>query len=153
MWQIAYLWNLIPDGAMNFIVHGTLVAGVIGILAGRIGRWITFFRTYAVALKIIGYILLVAGIYLKGGLDTERAWRDRVQKLEAKVAESEKKSRQFNQQLNETVKQKNQVIKDSQRQIQTRIQQSSTQIDRECRVDPEAIAIHNDSARTPGSKR
>jgi hypothetical protein len=147
MWQIQWMWSLIPIGVLHWIINLLLVIGVIGTAASWIAKWIPFVASYRGPVQLIGIICLVLGVYFKGGYSVEQAWRDKVAKLEEQVRASEVKSKAANRQLDVAIKEKNQAIKDKQKSTQSRIQQQSQRIDSECKVDSEVIEILNDSAR------
>ena len=147
MWQFATMWTLLPAGLTHWIVNAMLLAGVIGLAAGWAGRWIPFFDAYARLLKPIGIVLLLVGVYFKGGEATNDAWRNKIADLEAKIAVAESKSKDANAKLSTAVKEKNQAIQESKVVVQSRLKQDAVKIDAECRLDPAAVEILNESAR------
>jgi hypothetical protein len=96
MWQLAFLWSLIPDWLITILVNGLIIVGLIGISAAWIARWVPYFNLYRGPIQLIGIVCLVSGVYFKGGADVERAWRERVKELEAQVAVAEKQSKEAN---------------------------------------------------------
>lgn len=153
MWQFAVMWGLLPAGVTHWIINLMLLAGILGILASWIGRWIPFFSVYARFLKPFGILLFVCGVYLKGGEDVDAAWKARVAELEAKIAVSEQKSKDYNKKLDSAIKEKNTAIKEKDRAIKNRITVVKQQIDKDCVVDSEAVKILNDSAKQPKVKK
>lgn len=147
MWQFAMMWSLLPAGLTHWIVNLMILAGLFGLIANWIGRWIPFFGDYARFLKPLGIVLLLGGVFLKGGETTNNMWLARIADLEAKIKVSEQKSRDANAKLTVAVKEKNQAIQDSKKAVQTRLQQSAKKIDTDCRLDPEAVEILNESAK------
>jgi hypothetical protein len=147
MWQFATMWSILPAGLTHWIVNLMLLAGAVGLLASWIGRWIPFFDAYARLLKPVGIVLLLGGVYFKGGEATNDAWRNKIADLEAKIAVSEAKSKDANTKLSTAVKEKNQAIQESKTVIQSRLKRDAVKIDAECKLDPEAVEILNESAR------
>jgi hypothetical protein len=147
MWQFATMWAMLPAGLTHWIVNLMLVAGAVGLAAGWIGRWIPFFDAYARLLKPIGIVLLLVGVYFKGGEATNDAWRDQIADLEAKIAVSEAKSKDANVKLSSAIKERNQAIQESKTVVQTKLKRDAAKIDAECKLDPEAVEILNESAR------
>ena len=147
MWQLAYLWSLVPDWLITILVNGLIIAGLVGISASWIARWVPYFNLYRGPIQAIGVVCLVLGVYFKGGYSVEMAWRDRVAKLEEQVRISEAKSKQANQDLDRAIKEKKKTAKEVQVVIQERIREVEKKIDAECKVDPSAIEILNDSAK------
>jgi hypothetical protein len=147
MWQFATMWAMLPAGLTHWIVNLMLLAGAVGLLASWIGRWIPFFDAYARLLKPVGIVLLLGGVYFKGGEATNDAWRDRIADLEAKIAVAEAKSKDANAKLSTAVKEKNQAIQESKTVVQTKLKRDAVKIDAECKLDPAAVEILNESAR------
>lgn len=147
MFYVAWMWSLLPTSLLYWIINVVILLGLVGVAAGYIARWIPFFSTYRGPLQILGVILLVLGVWMRGGYDTEMAWRAKVEELEAKIKVAEAKSQQANQDLAKALKDKSKTIKETQIVIQERIKEVEKQIDKECRVDRQAVQILNDSAR------
>lgn len=147
MSQIIWMISLIPDSVLIWIIDIMILAGITGIIAGWLGRWIPFYGTYAKFLKPLGIVLLVFGIYCRGGYDTEMAWRDKVTKLEEQVKESEAKSKETNTVIQKVYVDRVKKVKEVQVVIRERIKEVEKRIDAECKVAPEAVSILNDAAR------
>jgi hypothetical protein len=147
MWQFATIWTLLPTGVTHWIVNLMLLAGVIGLAAGWIGRWIPPVALYSQFLKPLGIVLLVAGVYLKGGEANNDMWLAKIADLEAKIAVTEAKSKDANTKLSTAVKEKNQAIQETKVAIQSRLSRDAVKIDAECRLDSQVVEILNDSAR------
>jgi hypothetical protein len=149
-WLLAW----IPDGVLLYVVHTILIVGAISsflsfFLLHRIVRWFPALAPYHLLLQIVSAVLLVAGIYLKGGYDTEAEWRQRVAELEAKVKESEEKSKEVNEKIVVKYKDRVKVIKDTQIVVQEKIKEVEKLVDAKCEVAPEAVNILNEAAKKP----
>ena len=150
MWYLSF----IPDSLLLYIVNGMLVVGAVGsffsfFLLHRVVRWFPAIAPYHLILQIVSAVILVAGIYFKGGYSVEVSWREKVAELEAKVKASEEASKEANTIIQTKVVEKIKVVKDVQVVIQDRIVKVKEKIDAECKVAPEAITIHNDAAKMP----
>lgn len=93
MWQFQWMLSLIPAEILSLIYWIIIAVGITGIAAGWLGRWIPFYGKYVQLLKPIGVLLVVLGVWLRGGYDVEMAWRDKVKDIENKVAIAEEQSR------------------------------------------------------------
>ena len=96
MWMLAW----VPDSLLLWIVHIVLVAGLIGsflsfFLLHRIVRWFPALAPWHLLIQIVSIVLLVGGVYFKGGYDTEASWRAKVKEAEDKVAIAEQQSQLF----------------------------------------------------------
>ena len=98
-------------------------------------------------------MLLVAGIYFKGGYGVEMEWRSKVAELEAKVAVAEAQSKDAITALDKKTKEKVKIVKEVQVVIKERIKEVEKRIDADCKVDPEAINIINDAAKNQVGKK
>ena len=149
MSQIGWMISLIPDSVLSGIYWAIIAAGITGVLAGWLGKWIPFYGNYVKILQPIGIILLVLGVWLRGGYDTEMAWRDKVAKLEEAVKIAEQKSQETNTVIEEKVIEKTKVIKGKTEYITQYIDkevvknQEIIKYIENCPVPKEIINIHN----------
>jgi hypothetical protein len=152
MGQIQWMLSLIPDAVLNWTYWAIIVAGLTGVLAGWLGRWIPFYGNYVKVLQPVGIVLLVLGVWLRGGYDTEMAWRDKVAKLEEQVKIAEQKSQETNTVIQEKVVEKTKVIKGKTEYITQYIDkeviknQEIVKYIENCPVPKEIINIHNQAA-------
>ena len=154
MWQLTFLWNLIPDWLITWLVNGLVIVGLVGISAAWIARWVPYFNLYRGPIQLVGIVCLVLGVYFKGGADVERAWRERVAKLEAQVAQAEKQSAEANQKLSSQLQQNKKLTQEVKNANQASIRANASKINAECRVPDVAIDLHNKSSqnKTTGAK-
>ena len=148
MWMLSF----VPDSLLYWIVNTILVIGAIGsflsfFVLHKILNKFPALAPYHLLIQIVSIVLLVAGVYLKGGYGVEMAWRERVANLEAKIKVAEAKSEQANIDLAAKQKEKVKVVKEVQVVIKEKIVQVASKIDAECKVDPDAISIINDAAK------
>jgi hypothetical protein len=64
--------SFVPDSFLLYIVNAILIAGAIGtfltfFILHRIVRWFPAIAPYHLILQIVSIVMLVAGVYLKGG--------------------------------------------------------------------------------------
>jgi hypothetical protein len=149
MSQIGWMISLIPDAVLSGIYWAIIAAGITGVLAGWLGKWIPFYGNYVKVLQPIGIVLLVLGVWLRGGYDTEMAWRDKVAKLEEAVKIAEQKSQETNTVIEEKVVEKTKVIKGKTEYITQYLDrevvknQEIIKYIENCPVPKEIINIHN----------
>ncbi len=149
MSQIQWMFSLIPDAVLNWAYWAIIVAGLTGVLAGWLGRWIPFYGNYVKILQPVGIVLLVLGVWLRGGYDTEMAWRAKVAEAEARVAAAEQKSQETNTVIQEKVVEKTKVIKGKTEYITQYLDrevvknQEIIKYIENCPVPKEIINIHN----------
>jgi hypothetical protein len=153
--QIHWMFSLIPDSVLSLIYWAIIAAGITGIIAGWLGRWIPFYGQYAKILKPIGIVLLVLGVWLRGGYDVEMTWRAKVAEMESKVAAAEEKANNKNVEIQERVVEKTKVIREkgkTQIEYVDRIVTQDKEIIKyieQCPVPKIIIDEHNKAATPP----
>jgi hypothetical protein len=154
MWML----TLVPDSFLFYVVNIILIAGAVGtfltfFVIHRIVRWFPAIAPYHLILQIISIVMLVAGVYLKGGYGVEMAWRERAAELEAKVKESEEKAKQVNEKVVVQYRDRVKVVTDTKIVIQEKIKEVEKIVDGQCKVAPEAVIIHNEAAKMPNKDK
>ena len=142
-----WLLHLLPTSLILWIVNIAMIAGAIGILASFFIKFIPFINIYRTPIQIVSIIVFCSGIYWYGGYSTEMIWRDQVAQMEAKVAESEAKSKKFNKVIQKVYVDRVKVVKQDVVVIQEKIREISNTIDKDCKITPEAIDLLNQAAR------
>jgi hypothetical protein len=155
MWQFQWVLSLIPDSFLLWFINILLVVGLAGTVAGFFIKFIPFVNQYRLPVQIVSVILLVAGVYFKGGYANEMAWRDKVKAAEERAAIAEKKAEETNVQIETKIVERVKKVKEVQYVIQEKIVKEKELIDKDCRVPQVAIDIHNDAAknRKPEEKK
>ena len=146
MWQLAYLWNLIPSAVIAWVVNGLIIVGIIGVCVSWIARWIPFVSAYRGPVQLIGVVCLVLGVYMKGGADVEMKWRSQVEDFRAKIAVAEIQSKEVNERLAAEFKKSTKLIEEVKNANKASIRANAVQIDSECRVPDVAISLHNSAS-------
>jgi hypothetical protein len=152
MWQFQWAISLIPDAMLNWIYWAIIAVGLTGVLAGWIGKFIPFYGNYIKILQPIGIILLVLGVWLRGGYDVEMSWRAKVADVEAKIAVAEKQSQETNTVIEQKVVEKTKVIKGKTEYITQYLDREVIKKEEiikyieQCPVPKDIIDIHNQAA-------
>jgi hypothetical protein len=152
MSQIGWIIDLIPDAMLNWIYWAIIVAGITGVLAGWLGKWIPFYGNYVKILQPVGIVLLVLGVWLRGGYDVEMSWRAKVADAEARVAAAEQKSQETNTVIEQKIVEKTKVIKGKTEYITQYLDREVVKKEEiikyieQCPVPKEIIDIHNQAA-------
>jgi hypothetical protein len=109
-----FLLNFIPDALIIWVVNAILISGIVGTIVsfffGFFARFIPQLYAIRMPLQIISLILLIGGVYFKGGVGVEMEWRSRVAEMEAKVAAVEAKSADENVKIVTKIKYKKKII-------------------------------------------
>lgn len=152
MEQLQWMFSIIPDAILNWVYWAIIALGLTGMFAGWLGKFIPFYGKYVGIIKPVGIALLVLGVWLRGGYDTEMAWRAKVAEAESKVAKAEAASKDANAKLEDERNKKVKVRTEYITTVKERIVKDTQIIDAECKVAPEAIKDLNDAAKNPLKK-
>jgi uncharacterized membrane protein YeaQ/YmgE (transglycosylase-associated protein family) len=148
MWMLSF----VPDSLLIWIVNTILVIGAVGsflsfFVLHKLLNKIPALAPYYLLIQVVSAVLLVAGIYFKGGYDVEASWRDKIRIDQEKAALAEAQAKEANVKLDAEIKKKQQVVKENTIVYRDRIREVEKIIDKECKVAPEAIDIHNAAAK------
>ena len=138
------MWLL--DFLPTWIFHLITLAGIGGILASTVLKFIPFISNYKLPIQVASVILLSFGLYMLGGAANQEKWEARVKELEAKIAVSEEQMRTANVALEAKLKEKHLVIQQKEYIIQEKITKVKEQIDAECKVPAAAVDLLNEAA-------
>jgi len=146
--------TFVPDNFLFYVINIILIAGAIGTFLSffvihRIVRWFPAIAPYHLILQIISIVVLVAGVYFKGGYGVEMMWRERAAELEAKVKIAEEQAKVVNETIVVEYRDRVKVVTDTKIVIQEKIKEVEKIVDGQCKVAPEAIVIHNQAAKLP----
>lgn len=148
MWILSWL----PDSLLLYIVNTILIAGLIGsflsfFVLHKILNKFPALAPYHLLIQIVSAVLLVAGVYFKGGYSTEMAWREKLAAAEERARVAEEQAKKVNTEIVTVYKDRVKVVKENVIVYQDRIKEVEKIIDGQCKVAPEAISIHNDAAK------
>jgi len=152
MEQIQWMFSIIPDAILNWVYWAIIAVGITGMFAGWFSKFIPVYGKYIGFIKPIGIVLVVLGVWLRGGYDTEMRWRDKVEEAQAQVAKAEAASKDANAKLEDERNKKAKVRTQYITTVKERIVKDTQIIDAECKVAPEAIKDLNDAATNPVKK-
>jgi preprotein translocase subunit SecF len=147
MWMLTF----IPDSILHAFVNSVFYAGIITSLLGFVFNF-SYLRPYRLIVQVVGIMLLVAGVYFKGGYEVEIQWRARAAELQAKVDAAVVKSQETNTVIKTKVVTKIKRVKEIQVQLQKEIVEKEKIINGECVVPKEAIEILNKAAEGPSKE-
>jgi hypothetical protein len=144
--------SFVPDALLVYIVNAILFAGAIGtfltfFILHRIVRWVPAIAPYHLILQIISIVLLVAGVYLKGGYGVEMEWREKLRIAEDRARAAEEQAKVVNEKIVIQYRDRVKTVKENVIVYQDRIKEVEKIINQECKVAPQVINIHNDAAK------
>ena len=143
MWILKFL----PD----FVFHLIFIAGLLGLGASFVLKFIPFVTQYRVVIQVAASICIAVGLYMEGGISDNAAWEARVADLKLQVAKAEAQSADANQRLATKVADQKAAIAAVQADAHARIKQSAAAMDAVCQVPANVVSILNDAAQ--GAKK
>jgi NADH:ubiquinone oxidoreductase subunit 6 (subunit J) len=142
MWQIMWMLSLIPA----WLWHILLGVSLVTIAATYLLRMIPFMATNAIQLRFVAVLLLTLTVWMEGGIANEAKWQARVQELEARVAAAEKAAVEANGRIETVYVDRVEIVKEIQYVVRKDIANSSSALDANCRIIPQAVDILNQAA-------
>ena len=154
MWMMSF----VPDNLLLYIINAVLLVGAVGsflsfFVLHRILNKFPALAPYHLLIQVVSAVLLVAGIYFKGGYSVEMSWRERVKEAEAKVAVAEEQSKELNIKLEEERKKKQKVKIEYYNTVKTEIKEVEKIINGKCEIDPKVNELLNKAATNPGKAK
>ena len=139
MWILKWL----PD----FVFHLMFLAGLLGLGASFVLKFIPFVTQYRVVIQVAASILIAVGLYMEGAISDNAAWIERVHALEKQVAEAEAKSADANTRLVDTIAKNREKIATNQAAVSQAIQQNIQAINRQCKLTDVSIEMYNQAVQ------
>ena len=147
MWILQWL----PD----WIFYGIFFAGLLGLLATYVMKFIPFVYVYRTPIQAVSVVLIALGTYMSGAISNEEAWQARVKEMEAKVAAAEVQSVKENIKIVEKVVIKTQIVRTRGEDIVKYVDREIVKYDTKfapggvCEIPKEFIKALNDAAEAP----
>ena len=113
MWQITWILGLLPDWFWTVV----LIAGVLGILASWVLKFVPFVSTYRLPIQVGSILALLVGVYFQGVIANEEKWKNEIAALQEKVNEAAVKSNEANVVVQEKVVEKTKIVKEKGQEI------------------------------------
>ena len=94
----------------NWIFYGIFFAGLLGLLATYVMKFIPFVYVYRTPIQAISILAIAIGTFMSGAISNEEAWQTKVKEMEAKVAAAEIESQKENIKVVEKIVKKTEYI-------------------------------------------
>lgn len=139
----------------NWIFYLLFFAGLLGIVATYVMKFIPFVYVYRTPIQVASVILIAIGTYMSGAISNEEAWVARVKEMELKVAAAEVQSAKENVKIVEKVVKKIEVVRVRGDDVVKYIDREIVKYDTKfapggvCEIPKEFIKAHNDAAEAP----
>lgn len=147
-----WLLHFLPDAFLAFVVDAVLLAGVLAtvvtcFLLKHLIRLVPALAPHVRIAQIASVVILLSGVYFKGGYSSEMAWRERVAEMEAKVAAAEQQSQAANVVIDKKGTEKIKIIREKGEIIKQYVDREITKYDNTCAIPNEVVRAHNTAAR------
>jgi len=136
----------------NWIFYGIFFAGLLGLLATYIMKFIPLVYVYRTPIQAVSVLLIAIGTYMSGAISNEEAWQARVKEMESKVEAAAVESAQENVKIVEKVVKKTEYIKTRGQDVVKYIDKEIVKYDTkflpggQCEIPKEFIEAHNKAA-------
>lgn len=152
-----FILHLLPDAFLAFVVDAVLLGGILSTLLTcfflkHVIRLLPTLAPHIKIAQIISVVVLLSGVYFKGGYSSEMAWRERVREMEARVAQAEKESQAANNKLADGGKEKIKIIREKGVIIKQYVDREVTKYDNQCVIPGAVVNAHNAAARNEAIK-
>ena len=148
MWQIMWLFSLLPD----FVYHILLIVGLLAFAGSYLLKMVPFFMQNAFMIRIASMMLIIFCVWIEGGFAVEAKWQARVAELEVKVAAAEKAASDANGKIQTVYVDRVQTVKEIQYVTINQIAKDAAKIDKNCVIDSETINLLNNAAHSGAKK-
>jgi hypothetical protein len=146
-----WILNWLP----NWIFYAIFFAGLLGLLATYVMKFIPFVYVYRTPIQAISILAIVIGTYMSGAISNEESWQAKVKEMELKVAAAEVKSAKENIKIVEKVVTKTEYITRRGQDIIQYVDKEVVKYDTKfapsgvCELPKEFIKAINNAAETP----
>ena len=144
--------SFVPDAWLILAVYGVLASGAALYTFSYFTAFVPPLIPFKEPIRIIGTVLMIAGVYFYGSYDTEAAWRSRVAEAEARVAQAEAVSKNANDKLIKKSAERVQVIKERGTIVRQYIDREVVRYDESCKIPDAVVRAHNAAARNEAIK-
>lgn len=139
---------LLPSSYLLPVINSILAIGVIStlftfIVLDKISPVLTGYNTL---FKIISIIVLLFGVYTKGGYTTEQIWREKLSKVENELKIANEKSTSANALINQTVVTEIKEVKVKGADIIKYVNREVVKYNNTCVIPQSVVNAHNAAA-------
>ena len=144
MWILSF----IPDSFLIWVINTIVIAGAAATIAGFFLKVVPFINRWSSIIQLLGVVLLVSGVYFKGGYSTEMSWRAKAAEMNAQIdkirAASDKASKKVVYKYIERTK----IVKEKSHAIRNQVNNYVTKdADANCTIPESAIVLHDAAAK------
>ena len=140
-----WILNFLPDWIFHFI----LLAGIGGLIASYLMKFIPFVYMYKTPIQLVSVVAIVGSTFMLGAAWNDQAWRDRVAEMEQKVAAAEVKSVEENVKIVTKIVKKTEIVRVKGEEIVKYIDKEIVKYNDRCEIPEDFVKTLNDAAEQP----
>ena len=140
-----WILNFLPDWIFHFI----LLAGIGGLIASYLMKFIPFVYMYKTPIQLVSVVAIVGSTFMLGAAWNDQAWRDRVTEMEQKVAAAEVKSVEENVKIVTKIVKKTEIVRIKGEEIVKYIDKEIVKYNDRCEIPEDFVKTLNDAAEQP----
>jgi hypothetical protein len=148
MWFLSF----IPDSWLNLAVLSILGAGVLIYVLSYFVAFIPTLIPAKEPIRIIGTLLVVAGVYFYGSYDTEMSWRSKIAEQSIAIEKAFEQSKSANAKIENDAKERVKVIYKNATIVKQYIDREIVKYDETCKIPDEVVKAHNAAAKNEAIK-
>ena len=148
MWFLSF----IPDSWLNLAVLSILGAGVLIYVLSYFVAFIPTLIPAKEPIRIIGTLLVVAGVYFYGSYDTEMSWRGKMAEQATAIEKAQEQSKIANAKIENDAKERIKVIYKNATIVKQYIDREVVKYDETCKIPDVVVKAHNAAAKNEAIK-
>jgi len=148
MWFLSF----IPDAWLNLAVLSILGAGVLIYVLSYFVAFIPTLIPAKEPIRIIGTLLVVAGVYFYGSYDTEMSWRGKMAEQATAIEKAQEQSKIANAKIENDAKERIKVIYKNATIVKQYIDREVVKYDETCKIPDVVVKAHNAAAKNEAIK-
>jgi hypothetical protein len=140
------MWIL--DWLPFWIFHLIVLAGLGGIIASIVFKFVPFISQYTLPIQVISIIVLVFGVYMEGGISNQEKWEAKVAEVKLEMAKKETASAEVTTKVITKYVTKIEVVKEKGNEIIKQVPVYITKdADAKCDVPTGFVVLHDSASR------
>lgn len=148
MWMLSF----VPDSWLHLAVLGVLGLGVVIYILSYFTVFIPPLMPAREFIRILGTLVIVAGVFFYGSYDTDMLWRNKVAENEKRIALAEAAAQQANDRLAAKAKERTKTIYQNGTIVRQYIDREVVRYDDSCKIPDVVVRAHNAAAKNEAIK-
>lgn len=144
MWAL----HLLPE----WLIHTTFVVSILAAVVGFLLQDLPLIAQYRLPVQVVSTVLVVASVFLEGGMAEKAAWQARVLEMQAAAAQAEADAAKTNTKIVTQVITKVQYVKDTTNANKQAVANVGQALDSSCSLTSGAVVLHDSASQNQVSR-